>query len=410
MATTYRAGINTYSDSVSGGTTPSANKIIDVSTWAMALEPRRTPLLTDIGFGPAIDQRPFYWGQSKRTSVQTHLSTSHDNSTATLSVTSATGVILQKWMVLEIINFQPNSTLYDLTRREIVIVTAEPSGDTATIARGQSGTSAIAHDSGAEVNVIGTAEPELQFHTIGPVTRGSQLYNYVQRFQEGVKADIAARNMPTWENPTDILTADFEEAQLKQKYLLEMAVWKGGRQAGDPATPLPATMGGMDTFITTNVTNVANAKLTPRLLESELRDLAKSVESGPEGLRLLMSYDTAAIFDTLLDPIREATASDTTATLYTDSVRFRFGKFDIGVSHNCPNGVIYGVRTKNMKVRPFKGANWHVSQIKGADNGADHDQMFISGDFTLVVEKEAEMFKLYGFSQDLDDYPSVFSN
>lgn len=410
MATTLRAGLNTYPTSVTGGTIPDANKILEVADWAMALEPRRTPLLTDIGFGPAIDQKPFYWGQSKRTAVQTHLAGAHNNSTTTLTVTSGTGVILQKWMVLEIINFiAGSSTLYDLTRREIVIVTGEPSGDTATIARGQSGTSAIAHDDLAEVNVIGTAEPELQFHTIGPVTRGTQQYNYVQRFQEGVKADIAARNMPTWENKTDAMLADFEEAQLKQKYLLEMAIWKGGRQAGDPSTPLPATMGGLDTFITTNVTNLSGAKLTPRVLEAELRDLAKSVENGPEGLRLLMSYDTAAIFDSLLNPIREATANDTTATLYTDSVRFRFGKFDIGVSHNCPNGVIYGVRTKNMKVRPFKGANWHVSQIVGKDNGADHDQMFISGDFTLTVEREAEMFKLYGFSQDFDQYNDPFA-
>jgi hypothetical protein len=410
MVTTLRSGINTYPTSVSGGTTPDANKIIDVSTWAMALEPRITPLLTDIGLGPAIEQRPFYWGQSKRVAVQTGLAGAHNNSTTTLTATTGTGVILQKYMVLEIINFVAGSTtILDQTRREIVIVTAEPSGDTATIARGQSGTSAIAHDDLAQVNVIGVAEPELQFHTIAPVTRGSQLYNYVQRFQGGVKADIAARNMPTWEHKSDVMLADFREEQIKQKYLLEMAIWKGGRQAGDPSTPLGATLGGMDTFITTNVYNLAGAKLTPRLLETCLRDLAKSVEMGPDGIRLLMSYNTAAIFDQLLDPIRMATAQDKTATLYTESVRFRFGTFDIGVSHNAPDGVIYGVRTSKMKVRPFAGCSWHVSQIKGADNGADHDQMFVSGDFTLVVEQEASMFKLWNFNQDMNAYDSIFA-
>lgn len=410
MVTTLRSGLNTFPTSVSGGTIPDANRIIDVSTWAMALEPRVTPLLTDIGVGDPVNQRPFYWGQSKRVAVQTALSGAHNNSTTTLTVASGTGVILQKYMVLEFINYQPGSTVtLDQTRREIVIVTAEPSGDTATIARGQSGTSAIAHDDGAQVNVIGVAEPELQFHTIAPVTRGSQLYNYVQRFQGGVKADKAARNTPTWEARTDPMLKDFEEEQKKQKYLLEMAIWRGGRQAGDPSTPLGATMGGLDTFISSNVTNVGGARLTPRVLEAELRDLAKSVEGGPDGLRLLMSYDTAAIFDTLLNPIREATAQDTTATLYTDSVRFRFGKFDIGVSHNAPNGVIYGVRTKDMKVRPYQGLNWHVSNIKGEDNGADHDQMFVSGDFTFVVEREAGMFKLWNFDQDLDSYDTLFA-
>jgi hypothetical protein len=375
----------------------------------MALEPRVTPLLSDIGIGPAIEQRPFYWGQSKKVAVSTALQGALTNNGTTLTVTAGTGVILQKYMVLEILNYVPGTTLTDPTRREIVHITAEPSGDTATIARGQSGTTGIVNDDLALVTVIGTAEPENQNHTIGPVTRGSQQFNYVQRFQEGVSADIAARNMPTWEFRTDVLVKDFELAQKKQKFLLEMALWRGGRQAGDPTTPLGATMGGLDTFITTNVYNLASAKLTPRLLEASLRDIAKNTEQGPEGIRLLMSYNTAAIFDALLDPIRMATASDTNATLYTENVRFRFGSFAIGVSHNAPDGVIYGIRPEYMSVRPFKGLNWHVSTIMGKDHGTDHDQMFVSGDFTFVLEREASMFKIYGFSQDLNNYDSPFS-
>lgn len=411
MVTTLRAGLNTYPNTVTGGTLPADSIIVDVSDWAEALEPRRTPLLSDIGIGEAVDARPFYWGQSSRVAVETTLGASHTNSVTTLTVASGAGPILQKYMVLEITNFVAGSTtILDESRREIVWVSAEPSGDTATIVRGQAGTTGIAHDSGARVLIIGTAEPELQFHTIAPVTRGIRLFNYFQRFQGGVKADIAAQNMPTWEHRTNPMLADFEEEQKKQKYLLEMAIWRGGRQAGDPSTPLPATMGGLDTFITSNVTNLANARLTPRLLEAELRDLARSVEGGPEGIRLLMSYNTAAIFDALIDPIRMATNNDREIFLYTEHIRFRFGTFDIGVSHNARDGVIYGVRTRNLKVHPFKGANWHISRVKGMDNGADHDQMFVSGDFTLRVERQAEMFKLYGFDQNLDNYPSPFSS
>ena len=410
MVTTLRAGLNTFPTSVTGGSTPDANRIITVEDWAMALEPRITPLLTDIGIGPSIDQRPHYWGQSKRVAVKTNLSGAHNNSTTTLTVTSGTGVILQKYMVLEIINFIAGSTtIFDQTRREIVHISAEPVADTATIIRAMSGTTAINHDDQAQVNVIGVAEPELQSHTIAPVTRGAQVYNYVQRFQGGVKADIAARNTPTWEHRTDPMLRDFEEEQKKQKFLLEMSIWRGGRQAGDPTTPIGATMGGLDTFILTNVTNAGGARLTPRSLEATLRDLAKNVEMGPEGIRLLMSYNTAAIFDAMLDPIREATAGDTTLTSYTDTVRFRFGAFKIGVSHNCPDGVIYGIRPEYMSVRPYKGLTWHVSTIKGQDFGQDNDSMFISGDFTFVLEREASMFKLWNFNQDLNAYDSVFA-
>jgi len=410
MVTTFRGGQNTFPTSVSGGTIPDANRKIDISEWAEALEPRRTPLLTEIGIGPAIDQRPFYWGQSSLVAVETTLGADHTNSTTTLTVASGAGAILQKYMVIELTDYVAGSTtVLDETTREIVIVTAEPSGDTAGIARGQSGTTGLAHTSGCRALIIGVAEPELQFHTIAPVTRGSQLFNYFQRFQGGVKADIAAQNMPTWENPTNPMLAGFELEQLKQKYFLEMAIWRGGRQAGDPTTPLGATMGGLDTFITTNVTNLNSAKLTPRVLEAELRDLVKTVEGGAEGIKLYMSYDTAAIFDTVIDPIRMATADATALSLYTDKIRFRFGTFDITTSHNCRNGVIYGLRPKNLSVRPFKGANWHMSEIAGDANGADHDQKFISGDFSLMVEREKELFKLYGFDQLLDDYSSPWA-
>ncbi len=408
--TTYRSGQNTFPTSVTGGTIPDANRIIEVAPWAMALEPRKTPILTKIWSNETVEQRPFYWGQSQLVAVETVLGSAVTNSATTLPAATGTGVILQKYMMLEIQDYISGSTtILDPNRREIVWVSAEPSGDNATVARGQSGTSGIAHDQGARVNIIGVAAPELQYHTIAPTTRGFQYYNYVQRFEGGVKADIAAQNMPTWENPTNAMLSDFEREQVKQKYLVEMAFWRGGRQAGDPSTPLPATMGGIDTFMTTNVYNLANANLTPRILENALRDLARKTDGGPEGITLLMSYNTAAIFDALLDPIRMATADDTTVSLYTEKVKYRFGTYDIAVSHNCYDGVVYGIRWENLKIRPFKGANWHITWRKGQDHGADFDEKYCSGDMTLQVMREASQFKLYGFNSDLQNYNSLFS-
>lgn len=408
--TTLRTGMNTFPVSIAGGSIPDANRIIDVSTWAAALEPRKTPVLTKIYKSDPILQRPFYFGQSRRVAQNTTLAGAHIAGATTLNVASGSGVIVQKYHLLDISNYVAGSTtVLDPTRREIVWVSAEPVADALTVVRGMSGTTAIAHDANALVTMIGTAEPELQFHTISPFTQGFQYYNYVQRFEGGVKADMAAQNMPTWEDRNNPMIRNFEETQKTKKLELEMAFWRGGRQAGDPSTPLPATMGGIDTFLTTNIYNLGGSRLTPRLLESSLRDLAKTTDGGPEGIQLLMSYNTAAIFDSLLDPIRMATASDNKISFGVDQVKFRFGVFDIMVSHNCFDGVVYGVRMDQLAIRPFKGLDWHVSEIAGAVNGADHDQKFISGDFSLVVESEQSMFKLYNFSGNLDDYPSPWA-
>lgn len=411
MTTTLRQGLTTYPTSVPGGTTPDANLIIRIDKWAEAYQPRRTPLLTRIGVGKEVDTRPHRWGESRRIALESTLANAIDNTTTSLPVLTGEGKLFHKWHVIEVIDFKTGSTSeLDETTREIMIVETDPPGDTLTVRRGMSGSTAQAHSQGAKVFVIGSAEPELQEHTIGAIARGVQQFNYFQRFFDGVRADKAARNMPTWEHSTDPMLADLAEKQLELKLQLELAIWRGGRQQGnaDSANPVPATMGGIDTFITTNVTNMAGAKLTPRVLEAELRDLAKSVDGGPEGLALLMSYDTAAIFDSFIDPIRIATVRDNTLSLALDQVKFRFGTFDIMVSHNCRNGVIYGVRFENMKVRPFKGMNWHLTRKLGEQHGRDYDEVFVSGDFTLEFVREAESFKLYGFAEDLNVYNQVW--
>lgn len=405
MVTSLRQGLNTFPTSVTGGATPDNNVIVDVSNWSEALEPRKTPLLTMIGMGEALEHRPTYWGQSQRVALETSLLSSMTNVATTSALATGTGVLTQKWTVAEIVDYMSGSTtVLDQSTREIVVRTDDAATDSITVVRAQGGTSAVAHAAGAKVFIIGTAEPENNNHSLSPISRGFRVYNYFQRFQGGVSADKAAQNTPTWEHKTNPMLEDFREEQIRLKVLLEQAVLRGGRQAGDVATPLPALMGGIDTYLTTNVTNLAFARLTPRVLEAELRDLAKQTDGGPEGLMLLMSYDTAAIWDMLIDPIRMAKSDDTMLTMYTEKVKFRFGTFDIATSHNVRNGVIYGIRKENLKVHPYKGLNWHVGKKDGAVHAVDRDEMYLSGDFTLVVKKEASMFKLHSFAEDLTSY------
>jgi len=401
-----RAGLTNFPVSVTGGHIPDDNLIIDVSTWAEALEPRKTPLLTMFGMGAPINTRPHYFGQSFRVALETTVAEALDNSETGIDVASGTGKLFQKNTLFEVVDFiAGSSTILDQSTAEVMLVTADPAADTLTVERGYAGTSAVSHSSGAFLRIIGIAEAQLTTHSISPVARGTRNYNYVQRMAGGVKQDKAAQSTPTWEHKSNPMIADFEEEQKRQKLLLEMSIWHGRRYAGNnDTTPKPATMGGLGVFITTNVTNMAQAKLTPRVLEAELRDLAKNTDGGPEGLMLLMSYETAAIFDMLIDPIRMATANDNELNLTIERVKFRFGTFDIMVSHNAPNGVIYGIRKENIKVRPFEGLNWHVSKKEGKVHGVDHDEWYVSGDFTLEVLKEHSMFKLHSFNENLSAY------
>lgn len=403
--TVLRTGLTTYSTGTTGGTIPDETRIKKFTKWAKTLEPWKTPILTQIDRGMTSDTDPIYFGQSGRVNITSTVQSTFAQAATTLPVATGTGVIFQKYMVLEVTNYRSGSTTeLDTSTRELIWVSGEPSTDNLTVVRAQGGTSDVAHPAASLIRVVGTAEPQLQFHTIAPVVRGFQFYNEFQRFEGGVKADKAAQNVPTWEHPGNPMLADFEEEQLKQKLLLELAVLYGGRQTGNPSTPVPAMMGGVRQYLTTNVTNVGGSALTKRVLEAELRDLAKTTSAGPGELTLFMSYDSSAIFDELLEPIRQATVSDTSVTLFTERVRFRWGTYNIAVSHNMPDGEIWGLNLKDLHVVTRKGLDWHTTYKRGEDHGSDHDERYTSADKSFMLEREQGMFRLHNFAQDLNQY------
>jgi hypothetical protein len=388
-----------------GGAIPDGMFKRDISGWAQSHKPRMTPLLSKIGVGRPLISDPPEWGTKARTNITTTLAAAMTDVATTAVFAAGTGVLTHKYMVLEIIDYVPATTTLDMSSRELVWLSDNSTGDTnTTVVRGQGGTVASAHEIGALVKLHSVAEPQLQEHPLGPIARGTTQYNYYQRFAEGIIVDIAVDNTATEEFPNGNSSAyDIEEMTLRQKLFLEQAIWSGGRQQGNAATGATSMMGGIDTFITTNVTDVGGAALTPRVLERELSDLWKSVDDAA-AKTLLMDYDTASIFDTLLEPIKRAGVQDTTYSMFIDRVRFRSGVYDIGVSRWCPPGTIYIVNLDAMKVHPRRNANWHTAKKDGEMHGVDHNEYYVSGDFTFILEDETTMAKLHNFDTDVANY------
>ena len=402
--TLLRQAVNTVETSVTGGSIPDANKIIEVADWIDRLAPYDTPLLTSVGYGKAIDQDVYYWGQSYQTPLEGVLGEDLDNVETGVDVATGTGERFWPWCVIAVTDYDVNGYL-DHSTTEIMVVSSI-SNDTLTVARGEGGTSAVTHTgtgaNPAHVDIIGTALPQNTDFELSPITRGDQAYNYFERLYGMVQADQAARNQPTYENPTDVLLADAEETGKQLKILLEKAMYRGGRQRGVIGTPTATLMGGLDTFITSNVTDVGGANLSVYSLESELRDQWKTVGADNIATKFLMGPDTAAIFDTTLNPYREADMSDTSANFVFDKIRFRWGTYDLMVSRHCPEGLIYGIRPEYISVHPFKGCNW---QIMDVPTEGPYQKRAVWGDFSLCVKGEATMFKLHGFNSNFDSYP-----
>jgi hypothetical protein len=389
-----------------GGAIPDGTRVRDLGRYGEAVQPRMTPLLTRVGIGEGLNVDPPEWGQKHRGILETTLNAGVTNVATTFVFAASTGVRLMKYHVLKVTNYFAGTTRLDNSNAEIVWLNGDMSADTNTsVVRAMGSTTGKTHDAGAKVEIIGIAVPQLQFFPLGSIIRGTIAFNYFERFAQGVAWDKATLNTRTFEFPNgNPAPEDIEETQVELKLLLERSMWHSGRQPGSNTTGQPSMMGGFDTFITSNVTNVGSAKLTPALLEAEIRDLWKTVDDSA-GKALLMSVDTAAIFDTLLNPIKTATVNDTSASFYLERIRFRSGTYDIGVSRHCPDGTIYIVNFDAIKVHPRAGCNWQMSKVLGENQGTAHDKHFIWGDFTMKLRKEATMAKLWNFNTDLNLYP-----
>ena len=413
MSTTNSVGktLNPLSTSVTGGVVPAANVIIDVGDWADAVEPRRTPVLSRAGKGKSVSAIKHEWGQSYHTPISGTIAEALTDSETDLDVATGQGAYLQPWFVLEIIDFYSGTTRLDYsTREEIVVRTVDGTDTVPAIQRGAGGTTAVTHSSGAHWGVCGVALPYSTDFQLSPFTRGDRLFNYPQRYYGEVSADVAARNTPDYEHKSDVLLADLREQTMLQKHYLERALVSGGRQEGNAnGTPTTTTQnpykaGGIDYFITNHsgrVNNMSGRTLSAYDLEDVLADMYKEIDDGG-AKTLLMGVDTARIFDTMLNPIRQATVKDTSINLVIERLKFRWGEVDIQATQHMPEGSVLFVDFSDIKVLPYKGCNWSTKTI--ATKGP-YDMMAIWGDFTFEIQKVNRMAKLHNFNTDLSAYP-----
>lgn len=400
MVFTFNSPENTYLQNTSGGTIATAASKDLVTQWVKALDPWVTPLLDLAMSNDEFSQEVHQWGEGARIQFDTTVDTTIDDAVTSLEVAAGDGVLFQEGAILELyelVDGVVNPATYEQVR------VTDITGDTLTIVRGHGGTTPVAHASGQTVNFLGTSEALNSEHSEAPRVRGIRKFNYPQRFNAKLTADKRTQNMPTWEHESNPLLADFSEEMLKQKILLERTMFRGRRQAGVGNTA-PSTMGGINYFLTSNVLNMAQAPLSYQDIDDILADVWYST-GDPSKLKIVGSYNTCRILDTTLDAAHrsEYQSNDEYKTTIT---RFhsRAGVFDIQPTRNVPEGELYLLDFNNIKVRPFKGLNWHVSEKSGADHAVDHDVKAISGDFTLEVLHENSMARIYNFNGDIDEY------
>lgn len=196
---------------------------------------------------------------------ETTLASGYSTTGTSLAVASGTGKYFRKYHLVEIDS-------------ERFLVTAV-SGDTLTVTYAYQGTTNANHSSGATVTIVGIAAPEGGDPITGFTTELSNPYNYTQILSETVSVSRTAQKNATY-GITDqlayqvgkLFSQNGQAGLLAQK--LAQTFYKGKRNE-DTSNEI-RTMGGFDTFVTTNVLDLAGVAPQRSHLENMLEDIVNA--------------------------------------------------------------------------------------------------------------------------------------
>jgi len=403
MTTYVSPGVGTpYRSAVNGGTIPgdasTGHLIRLVDEYVDYLEPWDTPLDTKVfgGKKKTVDQLKIENGIKRQRPLFTTLNSSYSTSDTVVNLGTTNVALVGRGFVLKIDN-------------EIFWTTGEPNVSTGEIAVafGQAGTNNANHSAAAKVEIIGTATTlNAPNYFNSPVIYGDFVYNHPQRFQGQITMDDMAKVTPDREyDGSDRLLEQISLEAKYQKILRNKALIHGLRQEGTLASGAarPSLMGGIPTFLTTNVRTIAN---NAPLSVYDVEEISANVWQTYRKMARTMvgSMNTKRAVNRLLNPYRQGTLSDKKASLVFDSVEIETGTFDFMVDPYMPDGELWGLDFGGFTPLVYKGHDWQIRDTK--DPTTMGDSRAIVGAFSLLMPEEPLMWRITGFSTDLNAYPS----
>lgn len=276
---------------------------------------------------------------------------------------------------------------------EVVSISALASATTLTVVRGALGTSAAAHTAKPALN-MGYAGEENGTGPESLSTNATGLYNYVQTFETALEmsdkeiAQLSSEMGNPFNAQLERLTAHF----WKQ---FGMVAFKGVRYATTRNSRPLHYMGGIDSFLSSNVVDVSGAMTNDVIDEDVLLPL---IQAGGMVDTLVMSparYLKLSKLDTNLLQIGkgESRGGDPIYTTWRSAAAEN--ELDIIVDHSVLDSELYALDTSDLALVPLvnNGINGRLALVDATENGASGKKKVLRGHYTLVVNREAGQAK-----------------
>jgi hypothetical protein len=314
--------------------------------------------------------------------------------TTSISVATGTGAYFQQGNVLR---------FNDGTNTEYMWVQAV-SGDTLTVTRAYDGGTAFTWTVSGPVTtieIIGIAAIENADSPSKGTTVIDFPFNYMQLFDTAFQVSMTRNNTSLYGEGSDYdyqMTKTLKELQIK----LEKAIFYGQRVAGSGNTK-PYGTGGLNYFITTNVTAAGGGYLTEKLLLDSLQLIFNSVGKANMGNMVIVSnmFQKRRINEFYRNVGAGATsaatpfsnqgartsfnASDSTAGVVLETLETDVGRVKMLMHYFCPKDTVYILNLDNIKLGPYKGMRFHTADLPAA---GPYKKGRVTGQYGLMVKAQ----------------------
>jgi hypothetical protein len=401
----------------SGGTGYDAEtEALDISSMLDILRPVDVPLLTLIGRDSLLDgpaqQVKHEWLEDEyrgQSTVSSGLNNTTDPVTVTLT-TAAHAAYFRgtggngspaDYTAADSVSPGDVVRLWDANGEEIGIVTAV-TATTIDIDRSQLGSTPVSHTTSCNIVIIGTLQPQ-GLTTVGQsrTTTKANAFNYTQIFEDSFRSSATQEVTRKWvaqndrENEmgkiVDLLGVQMERALTfgkKQKPAAAVA-----SQAG-PA----GAMGGIRSFITTNVYDKAGAALTQTYLEDALQDVWEA-GGGGRFVGVVNAVQSRRI-DQFLDAYRVTDYNDETLGTIVSRYKTRFGYVDFLLDRHMAIDEVLLLDVSRIGFGPLTGRQ--LSMTKRPVESSEANLWQIVGEYTCELRMEPAHARIHGLSTSVN--------
>lgn len=395
----------------SGGTGYDAeNEALDISAALDILRPHEVPLLSLIGRDSLRDpcvQVKHEWLEDEYRGMST-VSSGLNNTTDPVTVTLTTAAHSTYFRATGGTGSPADYTaagsttpgdivrLWDANGEEVAIVTARTS-TTIDLDRSQLGTTPASHTTSCNIEIIGTLQPQgLTSVGLSRTTTKANLFNYTQIFEDSYRASATQQATRKWTRQND---RENEMAKIVEQLATQMerSLLFGRKQKPQAAVASQAgpagAMGGIRSFISTNVYDKNAAALT----EDMLGDALQAVwQAGASSTHVILNATQKRRINAMLDAWRQVPYGDTRLGSLVQTYNTDFGDVSFLLDRNMPTDEVLIIDASKIGFGPLAGRALQTSKRPVESGEADLWQ--IVGEYTCEVRTEKAHARIYDLS------------